>query len=190
MRGYPILNDDLSGRLSELDRRIARLEQPHKINYAKRLRAESYSYGLGLNTVQTINDPQPVTEYIGRIYGPTLMYHVGGQGNFISGGDNMLWELHYAQLWPLKNTVPQIIDSGSIPSTFGYSGFLWPPSIATNEYIFAPTILTWETGPNGLNIEGTFGSLFLLLGNDTFNYMRYKIIDNGFITPEYEHLVP
>jgi hypothetical protein len=195
MRGYPILNDDLPGRLEDLEKRIARLEQPHNINYAKRLSPESYSIGAFSNVIGPgVFTAQPVSSYLGRIYGPTMMYHIGGQGDFTNGGDALYWYLTYVQLWPAKLAtdppVPETLASGIIPATLGDSSFLWQPSIATTEYIFAPTVLEWDTGPDGLNIDGTYGYVSIKMANEDKGYLRYVIVDNGFIGPEYEHVVP
>ncbi len=168
MRGYPILTDNLSGRLSELDRRIARLEQPHDIRYA-----QSFNWVIRSQVTE-----QPIaqtggniaSQYWGVMTGPSLLYVLQG----VWDGTSITARVYYDQVYPTPTTSSLV-------------------TLATSTVVAAPGIagaspIVVDIAASG--IQGTFGSLILNLepvAPDTF--AGYLLLDAAFITSEYEPFV-
>ncbi len=195
MRGYPILPDDIGSRLAQMETRLTRLEQPHNLNYAKQLAPVVWDPTIG-----AIFDAQSgvstLVFYEGRIYGPLVMFHIcaePGPGSILNstGAYQLDWRLMYEQSEPTLTSLDyQEIASGSISPTYTLDDFIFEPSNATLGYYIAPTIITLDTGIDGLDIDGTKGSLRLEAQLDPDDLLLFRVIDNGFIGPDYEHVVP
>ena len=161
MRGYPILNDDLPGRLEDLEKRTARLEKPHDIRYAQR-------FGWILRSTYV---EQPVAVAPGSIAdenylvmtGPSLLYVVQG----VWGGTTMQASVDYEQIYPTPATSSVTLATATVVAS---------PSVAV-------TIIA-DIAASG--VQGTYGRLTLSLDPGVDYLAGYLILDAGFITPEYE----
>ena len=200
MRGYPILNDNISGRLESLDKRIARLERPHDINYAKRLSAQSFGLSQESNIYYGPND-SVVDDYISqRMYGPSVMWHVGGL-DFDAINPSLVqleWKIKYVGYEPSDQSVPKgspttytTLDSGILTQVYGSVDWLYGTS-GVSEWHYPATIIQRSTGADGLNIEGTVGTLLFTISPKGYPYgtgstARFAILDNAFVGPDYEY---
>jgi hypothetical protein len=156
MRGYPILSDDLPSRLAELERRIARLEQPHKINYAQRfgwIYRSTFTSKPQVGTTYTETD-----SWLGIIGGPSALF-------VVEADSNLNYEVRYEQRNPTPATTVSVIASGTIVGGTG------------------PFSIVIDTEAE--QISGTFGRLALFL-QSAGTFTAYTIYDSGFITADYE----
>jgi hypothetical protein len=161
MRGYPILNDDLKGRLEDLEKRTARLEKPHDIRYAQR-------FGWVVRSTVT---SQPVAIAPGSIAdenylvmtGPSLVYVVQG----VWAGTTLQASIDYQQIYPTPATSSVTLATASIAAD---------PSVVGTMIV--------DVAASG--VQGTYGRLTLTLDPSPDPFAGYLILDSGFITPEYE----
>lgn len=160
MRGYPILSDDLPGRLEDLEKRIARLEQPHNIVYAERF---GWIARSSFQSRPTVGDTySPMDGFLGVMKSPSAMWAIEGDGT-----TDIDYNVRYFQFSPTPANDNVILASGTIDATAG------------------PQILLIDTVAEG--IVGTFGLLILEgKGPVPFSFAYYTLLDSGFITPEYQ----
>lgn len=165
MRGYPILTDDIPSRLAELEHRIARLEQPHNIDYAKRLNIVSRS--TFTSKPETGYSVKTANQYSGIMLGPSLIYAL----EIGSGGSNCNYSVTYEQINPTPVTLTNTLASGS--AVAGSSAF----------------VVSIDTEAAG--IVGTFGTVKLLLEaiGGGFASSYYTIYDAAFVGPDYEYVL-
>jgi len=162
MRGHPIVTDTIPSTLSDMERRLDRLEHPHKINYAQRFGWIARSSFTSQPQVST--QYLPIDTYLGVVGGPSALWVL--ESNWGTGG--IEYEVTYLQRHPTPATAVNTLASGTVATGAGPSTILVDTEAA--------------------QIVGTFG-LMVMYGKVAVPatvVAGYTLWDSGFITPEYE----